>query len=644
MATTIDELIVRIKADTADLEKGLRKVKTSVNNADKQTQSLGDAFRKLRGPIAAVVTALGGLAIVANKIKNVGMRFEDLQTSLNAVFGSVKAGEKAFDDIVKFAEETPFQLETVMRAFVALKGSGIEPNIKQLKIFANIAAQATDQIGAFEALIRVTQRAATGGIQLEEINQLDDRGIPALKALKNEFGRTKKNLTEFTSDVANSTVVVNALAKGLDEMAGDVMSFKMENLSTKLSNLEIALNQAADAVFDEGGLGQIFKDFTDQAIADVKELTIRLKALFTGVPEDFFKAEDDAGRLAALNREIAVLERRRDETGTADAFTRLATGDKDAAGFRDLVGGFFNPEQTKENINKTITALVALKQEIIDTGKEERARLKTAQQEARDRDAAADAKAKQIELDDAVGRLLKKNADKATVLKEQIAQVDKALLQVLGGENKNFTESELNALLEKLNADLKELGKEDAEAGLGDLKQAVLEVSNAFTNDFVQGLMNGQSALVSFRDFAKSLVSQIITIFLQLEVVNRIINSVLGLSGNAALPTGGIISPAKNRAGGGSVNRNSAMVVGERGPEIFIPHSAGVIRNNHDSRNMMGGSGIVVNQSLNFSTGVVPTVRAEVQKMLPDISEVTKVAVLEASARGGSFRKGLIGA
>jgi len=127
-------------------------------------------------------------------------------------------------------------------------------------------------------------------------------------------------------------------------------------------------------------------------------------------------------------------------------------------------------------------------------------------------------------------------------------------------------------------------------------------------------------------------------------VVNRIINSVLGLSGNAALPTGGIISPAKNRAGGGSVNRNSAMVVGERGPEIFIPHSAGVIRNNHDSRNMMGGSGIVVNQSLNFSTGVVPTVRAEVQKMLPDISEVTKVAVLEASARGGSFRKGLIGA
>ena len=84
------------------------------------------------------------------------------------------------------------------------------------------------------------------------------------------------------------------------------------------------------------------------------------------------------------------------------------------------------------------------------------------------------------------------------------------------------------------------------------------------------------------------------------------------------------------------------MIVGERGPELMIPNTGGVIRNAHQTRGMMG-QGIVVNQNLNFSTGVVPTVRQEIVKMLPTISDVTKASVLEAASRGGTYRKGLLG-
>ena len=65
--------------------------------------------------------------------------------------------------------------------------------------------------------------------------------------------------------------------------------------------------------------------------------------------------------------------------------------------------------------------------------------------------------------------------------------------------------------------------------------------------------------------------------------------------------------------------------------------------NNHSSRLAMGGGGVVINQNLNFSTGVVPTVRTEIMKMLPTISDVTKASVLEAASRGGTFRRGLLG-
>ena len=49
--------------------------------------------------------------------------------------------------------------------------------------------------------------------------------------------------------------------------------------------------------------------------------------------------------------------------------------------------------------------------------------------------------------------------------------------------------------------------------------------------------------------------------------------------------------------------------------------------------------GIVINQSVNFATGVQDTVRNEVLQMLPDIAETSKNAVAEAMQRGGSFRR-----
>ena len=80
-----------------------------------------------------------------------------------------------------------------------------------------------------------------------------------------------------------------------------------------------------------------------------------------------------------------------------------------------------------------------------------------------------------------------------------------------------------------------------------------------------------------------------------------------------------------------------------RGPEIFIPNTGGTVMNNMNSKNAMGGGNTIINQSINFATGVVPTVRAEVIKMMPQIADVTKGAVAEAAMRGGNYRRALQG-
>lgn len=86
-------------------------------------------------------------------------------------------------------------------------------------------------------------------------------------------------------------------------------------------------------------------------------------------------------------------------------------------------------------------------------------------------------------------------------------------------------------------------------------------------------------------------------------------------------------------AGGGTVQAGVPTIVGERGAEMFIPHSSGRIVNNMNAKNMSAGGSITVNQNINLSTGVEATVRSEVQQMLPAIKNLTINAIVDAKKR-----------
>ena len=115
--------------------------------------------------------------------------------------------------------------------------------------------------------------------------------------------------------------------------------------------------------------------------------------------------------------------------------------------------------------------------------------------------------------------------------------------------------------------------------GLQQMQQAIVNMSSAFTSDFVDALLSGQNALASFKDFAKNIVNQIITIMLQMEVVNRIL---AGIFPNLGIEYGGVFTPPEKASGGRVHNR--PYLVGERGPELFVPDSSGLIMNNMNTK------------------------------------------------------------
>jgi len=76
-----------------------------------------------------------------------------------------------------------------------------------------------------------------------------------------------------------------------------------------------------------------------------------------------------------------------------------------------------------------------------------------------------------------------------------------------------------------------------------------------------------------------------------------------------------------------------------------MPVSSNSVTNNIDNStsNENNEQQVIVNQTINITTGVQQTVRAEIQNLMPQIQEAAKAAVADSRARGGSYSKALVG-
>lgn len=188
--------------------------------------------------------------------------------------------------------------------------------------------------------------------------------------------------------------------------------------------------------------------------------------------------------------------------------------------------------------------------------------------------------------------------------------------------------------------------------GMENVRDTTLNVASAVDSAFTNAFSGLEDALVSFvttgkADF-KSLANSIIADLIRIQIRSMLagifgggsgfnLGSLFGFGGGiggrttiAGGATGGL------RANGGPVSANSPYIVGEKGPELFMPGSSGSIVPNNALGGNSGG-GVTINQTINVSTGVQQTVRAEIQQLLPQISNAAKNAVVDAKRRGGSF-------
>jgi hypothetical protein len=166
-------------------------------------------------------------------------------------------------------------------------------------------------------------------------------------------------------------------------------------------------------------------------------------------------------------------------------------------------------------------------------------------------------------------------------------------------------------------------------------------IGNTMQSSMESAFMSMVDGTGSAKDAFKSMAADVIRQLYRVLVVQRMVGQ-LATATSAGTGIMGFIGSSLGITGvasGRSVNAGQPYVTGEHGRELFVPSSAGRVLSLAQSKSAIngGGDGVVVNQTINVSTGVQQTVRTEIKQLMPQIAESAKSAVVDAKRRGGSY-------
>lgn len=267
MSQTIADLLVRIGADTSDLQKKLNATKRQMNSAFGGPAL--DLSKGIVGGVAAAGAALGGLGVYAVKLAS---DMENTRVAFTTMLGSAEKAGAFIKDLQNFAARTPFEFKGLTESAQQMMAYGIEAKnvIPTLTAVGNAVAAVG---GGQDKIARVTtalgQMYAKGTVQAEEMRQLTEAGIPAweilAKTLNTDVAGAMDMVTKRQVDAQNG---VASLVAGMNEKFGGMMEKQSKTVTGSFSNLmdglEMAAISAGTKISDSLNLAGILSGLAEQ--------------------------------------------------------------------------------------------------------------------------------------------------------------------------------------------------------------------------------------------------------------------------------------------------------------------------------------------------------------------------------------------
>ena len=604
-------------------------VNITIRAFDKTKKGFGSVtsgLKKVTGAVFSMRTALVGVAGLAG-------------------FGLlVKSSLNATDSLAKTAAKIGTTTESLGGLRYAAELTGVATNTMDMALqrFTRRTAEAAMGTGEAKAAIKEL------GLNAQELNRmpLDKRMVvlsDAFSGVTNESDRLRLAFKLFDSEGA---ALVNTLSGGgdaLKEMLGEARMLGLTMSGSAAKGVE-------DTVDALTKLKSVFKGVTDQVVAALAPAIEGMVERFTAFLQRSIEAK---GGVEQFARALAI-DLLQGVKSALFAFQELANGFitvyNGALEAKDALTQVFTPD-SKKNARQ-------LRKEIDELGQLLSSRAKRIEGEtARQKRSSELAQASDFKRLMGLQALLIQ-ADETGNGLDRMTKVDFA--------------TKINAEIDAMVGNLKNVKTNIVELptvivpAIGNMEQAFtawrdtipdLDVSiKALTTQGLNGLTDaltaGVTGAANFADamkaMAKSVVDSLIKMLIQKYIVDAAFGFITSSFGGGNANAGGVaagtnLGGSMSMDGGGftGMGSRSGGVDGKGGfPAILHPNETVI-----DHTKSGGGSGgVTVNQTINVTTGIQSTVRAEIVQLMPQIAQAAKGAVADARLRGGNFSKAMGGA
>ena len=671
---TIDTIEIVLSAKTANFKKKVQSAEEQVSKFGKKAKKTTDkavggnknlqkSFTNVAGSIAAVQGPLGP---VAGRITAIGAILGRISIGAALATAGVTIFGLALSKLIKNTmgvQTQMLKLEGILKATGNAAGLSLT-DIEDLSREIGIATLAStgkvrDAAGilltfksisgsVFKDTLRLSQDLAevgfgdlkTGATQLGKALEDPITGLGALRRVGISFTAQQKEQIKVLTMTGRKVEAQRLILKALDEQVGGAGVKAAKGLAGAIDSL----GENFDLFFEQTSLGVGAVDFLTASL-------VRLNRVFS-------LFDVDAGSLKTMTQVNQHIKKYKEELIAIQAL-----------GATNILG-LDTSDARATKIKKVLSELADAKEE--HALAEERSmfnpKIKGDDKEKQEHDLKKlrEEAVKRFKIDsnrqvDLLGKTAREQAKLNAV-----AKLSDDLYKKLGSSGK-LSQAEVKLQVDAGTKALEtQIDKQHVQLDLQErLDKVATTVGGTFASvgdKIADAMARGKLGTLNFTNILQEIVVElqkmIIKVMLLDEIQRKMEERIKGSSRGGGVSLGGILKTVggiftggsgtssvpghigPGAAGGGTVQTNTPTLVGERGPELFVPNGAGSIKNNSDSKKMMGGgSSVNVTQNLNFAVGITNTVRAEVMNMLPAIQNSTISAVANAKQRGGKFSK-----
>ena len=529
------------------------KTKQAFNGIRGRLDKLKSAVFSVRGALVGI-----GAGVVIKSFVDTGRSVEDLQVRLKQLFGSAQEGAKAFDVMANFAGKVPFSLEQIQAASgnLAVVAGDSDRLAKILEITGNVAAVTGID---FQTAGEQIQRSFTAGISSADIFR--EKGVRDMLGFK-----------------AGATITAEETIKAFERVFGKDGRFG--GATDELANTFTGtLSMLGDKLFN-------FKKNVANA-----EFFSSLKGEFKDLNKFI---EENADAFETISEIIGSV--------LSSAVKLFSISIKSVA---TAVGGVRSAYEGLLNILNKIPGI-----DIQFINKQQR-------QILRDLDNYEDSIMRIGKAQEKVNVTLAKATEEVKKQKREHKNIHQAYIshkkQI---EATNHLHIDIHSKLKAQNVQF------SLSAEIFSLMTSTVE---SFSRGIAESLVLGKSMAETFKNIARNLLIEIIAKTIQriaLLTIEKLLLGKLFDQENARLNTEKNITSEKKKqvalqamlmamgggggggffsflgfAKGGAVSKGNPVVVGENGPELFVPNQTGQIT--QSARGTGGGSGTTVNFNIN---------------------------------------------